>query len=785
MSFRIIYYLLFILFLVWFCSVIISPNLFRDLDFSPVLYSRDHKLLAAKVSKDGQWRFPVSHHISDKYISCLKVFEDKRFDYHIGMDPLSIARAIKQNLSSGKIKSGGSTITMQLARLLLKNPPRTFWNKLKESWYAIGLEFNFSKKQILEYYSAIAPYGGNVVGIDAAIWRYFQRSSNQLSWAESALLTVLPNQPSFIHLDKNRSALLKKRNDLLEKLYKRNIIDRETFELSLLEPVPQQIFSMPRTATLLLEQMIKKYPDQYYFNSTIDASIQDKFIEISSRYSAQFRENEIHNLAILLVDNKKREVLSYIGNSEDTSGLTKNSKVNNIHTPRSSGSILKPILYAAALDRGLISTQTLLPDIPTLIAGFRPENFSRMYSGAMPAQKCIQQSLNVPAVRLLQWYGVDMFYKKLVRLGFGNLFRPSEDYGLSLILGGAEVTLWDLAKIYSGFSNQLLSYNEIRKPECDWMLHDLKILMNDDTRSIMEDCNLVISTGAIFNMIQTMKGVELPEVLSNHFYLKNQKKIAWKTGTSFGFKDAWCVGLTPEYTMVVWVGNSSGLGRPGLIGVYTAAPLLFELFQSLEISGEWLQPYDEMNQVVICKQSGYPPSNYCTELDTLWQPDKLEEMPVCPYHQVVYLDNSGKFRVFQDCDLSASSFNWFNLPPVMEYFYKPNHPEYKVIPPIRKDCIKQEVSTGKTLEFIYPDKGIEVYIPVDLDELPNKIILKAAHKNEESTIHWFMDNYYLGSSVNGQHEWSLEPEIGIHHLKIADDSGQSAFATLNCFRKNH
>jgi penicillin-binding protein 1C len=785
MSFRFIYYLYLILFLVWLSAVIVSPNLFRELDFSPVLYSHDHKLMAAKVSKDGQWRFPVSHNVSEKYISCLKVYEDKRFDYHIGIDPLSIARAIKQNISSGRIKSGGSTITMQLARLLLKNPPRTFWNKLKESWYAIGLEFNLSKKQILEYYSAIAPYGGNVVGIDAAIWRYFQRSSNQLSWAESALLTVLPNQPSFIHLDKNRSALLKKRNDLLEKLFNINMIDRETYELSLLEPVPQQIYAMPQSATLLLEQLIKKYPDQYHFTSTIDAAIQDKFIDISNRYAAQFRENEIHNLAILLVDNAKREVLSYIGNSEDTTGLAKNSKVNNIHTPRSSGSILKPILYAAALDRGLISTQTLLPDIPTLISGFRPENFSRMYSGAMPAQKCIQQSLNVPAVRLLQWYGVDLFYKKLIKLGFGNLFRPSEEYGLSLILGGAEVTAWDLAKIYSGFSNQLLSFNKIDSKECDWMFHDLKILKDDNSKILMQDCSPVISTGALYNMIQTMKGVELPELFATHFYLKNQRKIAWKTGTSFGFKDAWCVGLTPEYSMVVWVGNSSGLGRPGLIGVYTAAPLLFELFQSLRISGEWLQPFDEMHKVVVCRQSGYPPSKYCSEYDTLWLPSKLEEMTICPFHQQVYLDASMQYRVFKDCDYSAASYNWFSLPPVMEYYFKPNHPDYKVIPQIRKDCLKHETSTGKAIEFIYPDKGIEVYIPVDLDELPNKIVLKAAHKNEESTIHWFMDNSYLGSTSKGQHEWLIEPSIGVHYLKIADDSGQSANATINCFRKSH
>ncbi len=784
MFLRRLWYFCLFLFLLWFSSVVFAPRLFKKLYFSPVLYSRDSQLLAAKVSLDGQWRFPLTSKISEKYLICLKEFEDQRFDYHFGIDPIALVRAVYQNAKYQRIKSGGSTITMQLARLLLGNPPRTILNKIKESWFAIGLEFNFNKRKILEYYSAVAPYGGNVVGIQAAIWRYFQRSTEQLSWAEAALLAVLPNQPSSIHLEKNIPELLRKRNALLYKLYSRHVMDKDTYELSLLESMPQKVFSMPQTANLLLEHLMQVYPDQYYYHSTIRPEIQTKFNEISTHYAKQFRENEIHNLAILLVDNRNREVVSYIGNSLDTSGNVKNGKVNNIHAPRSSGSILKPLLYAASLDRGLICPQTLIPDIPTLIAGFRPENFSRKYSGATPASKCIQQSLNVPAVRLLQWYGLDLFYKKLVELGFENLFRPSEDYGLSLILGGAEVTAWDLAKVYSRLSNQLLSDHQANPVGEQLQENDISVLTNNSSaKNMRTGLPKVISNAAIYEMIRTMQGVELPEGLSSHYYLQNQRKIAWKTGTSFGFKDAWCVGITPEYTMVVWVGNSSGLGRPGLIGVYTAAPMLFELFQSMDISGEWLKPYDEMHKVVVCRQSGFPPSLFCPETDTIWNPAKLDEMNVCPYHQQIYLDSTKKFRVYKNCDYYARPEKWFSLPPVMEYFYKLNHLEYRGMPPIRKDCVSENSPSDKSIEFIYPDKGIEVFIPVDLDELVNKIILKAAHKNPNANLYWFMDNSFLGLTTKSPHEWAIEPSPGVHYLKISDDSGQSATAVINCFRR--
>jgi penicillin-binding protein 1C len=377
MKFRITGILILFFFLNWLASFLIAPYLFRDLKFSPVLYSTEHALLAAKVSSDGQWRFPVNYNIPEKYQICLKQFEDRRFDFHIGIDPIAIIRALHQNIKAGEIQSGGSTISMQLARLLLNNPPRTIWNKLKECWLAIGLEFNFSKKKLLAYYTALAPFGGNVVGLEAAVWRYFQKDAADLSWAEAATLAVLPNQPSQIHIEKNRNYLLNKRNQLLKVLHQNKLIDSETYDLSLLEPIPERMHAMPRIAGLLLEYLIRKHPEKYLFHTTLHGDIQENFLEISTHYAKTFNENNIQNMAILLVDNQSGKVISYIANAEGSNEQIKNDKVNNIHALRSSGSILKPVLFAAALDKGLICSKTLLPDIPTLISNFRPENFSR------------------------------------------------------------------------------------------------------------------------------------------------------------------------------------------------------------------------------------------------------------------------------------------------------------------------------------------------------------------------------------------------------------------------
>ncbi len=769
-----------LLLILWLGAVISAPYLLKELKYATVVYDRGQNLLAARISEDGQWRFPQAVELPERYIACLKNFEDKRFALHPGIDPIALVRAIGTNLNAGKIVSGGSTITMQLARLLCKHSSRGWWAKIVECWYAVGLEFHFSKSELLRLYASLAPYGGNVVGIDAALWRYFKKTNTQISWAEAALLAVLPNQPSSVHLERNREILKRKRDRLLDKIYDSGLIDSSILSLSKEESIPEQLFPMPKNAIILLDYLKSKYPDQYRFYTTIDFSLQNRLTELTGNYSQQLRNNEIHNVSVLLVDNINANVLAYIPNNPLQDSTLRNTMVDNIQSLRSSGSILKPLLYGMAIDRGLLNERTILADIPTRIGDFNPENFSRTFLGAVTAKRALQQSLNIPAVRLLQEYGLNTFYENLHKLGFRSIQKNADHYGLSLILGGAEVKSWDLAMVYSGLVRQLHDYFEfadVRKGNQYANIHILK----DERESSVSTTQKVMSNAAIYHMLHMMQSPppsQSDEIEDNSF---RTDFISWKTGTSFGFKDAWCVGIDPKYTIVVWIGNSNGLGRPGLIGIHTAAPLMFRIALSLGMRAVWREPLDEMKPQVICRASGYPPSLNCPETDTLLLP-VTSSLSVCPYHKQYFVDRTERYRVFSECESNAHKKLFYVYPPLMEYYYAPGHVNYIALPPYRNDCNRAQQSLENTIQFIYPQNRAQVFIPIDLDLDFNKPVFKVASKNAESAVFWFLDGNYIGQT-NIPHEISILPEPGFHNLKVIDDTGQSAFVRFECLRR--
>jgi penicillin-binding protein 1C len=448
--------LLILLLFILFITCIRVNNLFCD-PTSTVLLSRNTELLGAKIAPDGQWRFPHNPQVPEKFELALITFEDKRFYYHPGIDPLAIARALRSNLKAGSNVSGASTLSMQVIRLSRKGKARTIAEKMLESVMALRLELRFRKKEILALYASNAPFGGNVVGLDAAAWRYFGRSAETLSWAEAASLAVLPNSPALIHPGRNRAALMQKRNSLLERLMQRQVISPEDYELALLEPLPDQPLSLPLDAFHLLERMHLSNPGST-IHSSIDARLQRNVLRILSQYNSMYRPRQVHNAAVLILDNRSGEVIAYAGNVFDPAKPVQGGMVDVITAPRSGGSILKPFLYAGMLHEGLITQSTIIADYPFQTPGFNPQNFDRNFDGAVPAYRALQRSLNVPAVRMLQQYGVEKFHFLLQQLGMGTLNRPPSHYGLSLILGGAESTLWDVTTIYARLSRVLQHY---------------------------------------------------------------------------------------------------------------------------------------------------------------------------------------------------------------------------------------------------------------------------------------------------------------------------------------
>lgn len=747
-------------------------------NYSPVLFGRSGQVLAVKVAPDGQWRFSQEQNIPDKYRICLLEFEDNHFFYHPGVDPVSLLRALILNIKNRRIVSGGSTITMQLARLMLQSPERNIFNKCREIIYAAGLETRYSKKQILNLYASIAPYGMNISGIEAGMFRYYNKRLGELTWAEAAMFAVLPNQPSWIHVSRNRHRLELKRNELLKRLFEKGMMDRNEYELSLLEPLPGKPDKVQRLAPHLLDYLCSLYPRQSRFQTNIDESLQRRVIEISAAHQEALRQNDIHNLGVMVVDNVSGQVLSYEGNLIRDSLRAPNDEVDMIQARRSSGSILKPLLVASAMERGIICNASLLPDVPVVINGFRPENFSRNYSGACTVSELIHYSLNIPSVLLLKEYGIPDFHEQLRKLGFGTLFREPDDYGLSLILGGAEIRMWDLVSAYSYLCNASMLYHDAHTYLSRDDYH-LRILLSDSAASSnLKKEVQILSAGSIYNMFEAMRNNLGGTSISVG---EERPLMAWKTGTSFGYKDAWAIGVTPSYTVCAWIGNASGLSRPGLIGIETAAPLMSEIMRELPHHEEWKIPYDDLIARPVCSGSGFAPGPYCDRTDTVWVNRQGENLKQCPYHQQILTDRSGTNRVFADCYPDPLVVNYFVLPPLMAHYYQMRHPDYKEVPAISSTCEESILSGNDEMDFIYPNSRTSVIVPVDLDDQRNIVIFKAVHKDPGATIMWFIDDQFIASTRN-THELRSSPEPGKHVLTITDQKGQRRMTSFEVVR---
>ena len=657
----------------YFC---LPKPLFKD-PTATVIRSANNELLGAQIASDGQWRFPHNDSVPEKFKTCIVQFEDEYFYKHPGFNPISIFKALRDNLKSKGIKRGGSTLTQQVIRLYRKGQKRSYFEKLKELILATRLEFRASKEKILAYYSSNAPFGGNVIGLDAASWRYFNRNANELSWAESATLAVLPNAPSLIYPGKNQERLLQKRNRLLQKLLNNQIIDSLTYNLSVIEGLPQKPYPLPQTAPHLL-QKVAQLSKGKRIQTTIDAKLQKRVNHIVKNHYNQLNQNEIYNAAVLVLDVKTRQVLAYVGNTPTDKAHQKD--VDIIDKPRSTGSILKPFLYAAMLDAGDILPNTLVTDVPTQFGSYNPENYNKTYDGAVPASRALSRSLNVPAVRMLQTFGLDRFHHYLKALHLKDLKYNANHYGLSLILGGAESNLWDLCKSYAALSSTLNHYSETSSEYFSNEFCEPTFLASKhmDFGKKTSDKSL-FDAASVYLTYESLKEVNRPESDESWEFFDDSKQIAWKTGTSFGFRDGWAIGSTKDYVVGVWVGNADGEGRPGLVGVQTAAPILFDVFDLLPNSDWFSKPFDDMQEVSICKNSGYRASQNCDEVETKFIQISGLKTKACPYHILVHLDKTETFQVNSSCeDINTIKHkSWFVLPPLMAYYYKTKNPFYK------------------------------------------------------------------------------------------------------------
>jgi len=746
------------------------PQSLAQQPYSRMLLARDGSLLGASIAADQQWRFAPVEQLPEKYKTALLLFEDRQFYHHPGINPFAIGRALRNNLHAGKITSGGSTITMQLARMLRrvnaeKAPARNMMSKIIEACRALQLEWRLSKDEILIHYASHAPFGGNIIGLRAAAWRYFGRAPEHLSWAESALLAVLPNSPALIHPGRQRDVLKAKRDKLLHRLWQDKYLSALDYELAIIEPLPDRPQALPQDASHVLDTLTAQYPDQAIFNTTLDAYIQRTAKQITARHAVRLANEGAHNISLVVIDHQTQQTLAYVGNQAWQQMPAYAPDVDIIQRPRSTGSILKPLLYGLMLQEGDITPTSLIADIPTQFGGYSPKNYDRTFRGAVPAHVALAHSLNIPAVRMLRTYGIGHFQQVLTRSGMTTLFRSADDYGLTLILGGAEGTLWELTGIYARLA--------ARARDGDQVLQYSPSLLLDEAHEHRQRIKNPFSQGAAWLTLQALIDVARPGADNYWRDFSGSQTIAWKTGTSYGLRDAWAIGSNGRYTIGVWVGNAGGEAATFVSGQSSAAPVLFDMFDSLPSANWFAKPQHALKTISVCRDDGFLAGNQCEAVDAE-VPRESHFEKVTPFHRRIHVDASEQFRVHSDCDAVSNmrAKDWFVLPPVQEFYWRQQHSDYKSLPPWRADCLSNvaAIDGDQPIALVYPQEDSRVYIPTGLDGVRSRVVLKAVHRNPNAHLYWHVDDEFIGET-NVFHDRAVSLEPGLHTLLILDQQG--------------
>jgi len=728
---------------------------------STVVLDRDGRMLRAFLAPDQMWRIRVSaNEISPSLKTAAIAYEDKYFYWHFGINPFSVTRAAIANLRAGKIVRGGSTLTMQVARMM-EPKERTFLNKLKEAFRAAQLEVHYSKEEILTLYFNRAPYGGNIVGVGAAAYFYFNKSAPQLSLGEAALLAAIPNSPNLLRPDFNPAAAQKARDKVLRLLARAGRITPQRCDEARSEALPEKRYALPFMVPHLAAKLSQVYPQTERLETTIDGNIQSLAQTILQTQLRPWRGQGIGNGAVVVIDNQSQSVLALVG-SYDFFDEANAGQVNGALAPRSPGSALKPFIYALGLEHGVITPQSLLDDVPVDYAGYQPVNYDEKYHGAVTVEEALIHSLNVPAVNLYARLGEKGIYEFLKEAGISTLPHDKNYYGLSLILGGCEVTLLELTNLYAGLANAG-SFRPYRLLQ-DQPPAEGKRLFSAGTSFILTE------------MLSKLRRPDLPKVWETSI---NLPKVAWKTGTSYGHRDAWSLGYTPQYTIGVWVGNFDGRGAPALVGAETAAPILFALFEALAKPSEnrWFVQPEIVERRQVCSVSGMPAAEFCvSRKDELFLPGVSPQYP-CTIHRLVWLDRKTGQRLCAHCRIGRAYVEkiFEHWPPEIATWMKRNGYPIAAIPGHYSRCSKIVSGNGPVIHS--PAAGAAYQIRPGVDLKYQKILLDASVSNQTKKIYWFMNRRLIFSGQPTAKVF-ITPAPGKHTLICMDDEGRASEVEL-------
>ncbi|HHU81765.1 MAG TPA: penicillin-binding protein 1C [Firmicutes bacterium] len=727
-----------------------------------LVFDRQGRLLRTFTSEDEKWRFqtPLAR-ISPELRKFLVFYEDRWFFWHPGVNPFSFLRAAYQNLRAKAIVAGGSTISMQIARMM-EPKPRTWTAKFREVFRACQLEQRYSKKELLEIYFNMAPYGGNIEGVAAASWLYFGKEPSDLSIAEAALLTILPKSPNRYRPDLHPGEARLARDRALARFYRHGLLTADEYHRALLEEVPGERSPLPFIAPHFAQEMRNRHPAEARIYTSIDRDLQLFCEELLAAHIAGLRPEGITNGAVVVLDNRTHELLAAVGSvnffDERTGG-----QVNGYLAPRSPGSALKPFLYVLALEKGLITPAQYLEDVPVDYSGFSPINFDRTYNGIVTAREALRRSLNVPAVNLLAQLGENGLHQLLRRAGLSTIIHPAEHYGLSLVLGGCEVTLLELAALYSALANSGEYVYPVFQPGQAPPPHARTKLFDEGAAYI------------ITGILQELDRPDLPSC----WEFSTLPAVAWKTGTSYGYRDAWSIGYDPRFTVGVWVGNFSGEGRPGLIGAEAAAPLLFDLFSRMDGRAPvaWFQRPNNVRERAVCALSGQPPGPHCGTLITDLYLTNSSPIATCSLHRSTLLDAATGYRLPPDrvAGRSVMEKTYINWPPRVAAWFRQNGYLFEELPPLLPETHKTLPGAGP--EIRSPAADSHYYLRPGIPAEFQKIALEAAAGSEVQKLYWFVNGVLQGTAVPGETLFYL-PNPGKHQVVCEDDHGRSSRVEL-------
>ena len=751
---------------------------------STIVLDRSGKWLRAFTTEDDMWRFPETSldEISPLFQTAMLTYEDQWFYHHWGINPVSIACAAIDNFKAGKIVRGGSTITMQLARLM-EPKERTLPNKVIEMFRAFQLELTYSKSEILTFYFNLLPYGGNIVGSGAAARLYFNKPQSALSLGEAALLAAIPNSPEYLRPDRFPEQARKARKKVLYRMKDAAKITEKRLHEALQEPIPSERYAIPFKAPHLARLLANKKPSLSTHNSsenrirtTIDLRYQDVAEQILRQRLRPLQDHGVSTGAVVILDTKSREVLALVG-SHDFFDKESDGQVNGTIALRSPGSTLKPFIYALAIDRGHITPKTSLYDVPVDYVGYSPVNFDGKFTGYITVSDALARSLNVPAVNLYANMEKSQLYEFLRYAGISTL-NNSDEYGLSLVLGGCGINLIELTNLYAGLANmgQFAPYQYIYNRKNDRTQTD-NVISGSPSVSSEQRLLRPETCWIVTDMLTTLKRPDFPRSFE---MTGTMPKVAWKTGTSYGHRDAWSIGYSPELTIGVWVGNFNGTGVPILSGAESAAPILFALFTAL--SGEkkiqWFNRPTNIKSRLVCALTGQPLSSHCpTSITDVYIPGTSSARE-CDIHKTVQIDVDSGERLCSSCRLGrnyrqekiavfpAEVATWLNT----NGYALPDLPDHN------ENCTRLLAGTKPII--LSPSQDTVYHIRPNIPLEYQKIRLSASVSGDTQDIYWFLNGelVFNGKAVESTF---LTPVIGKHELTCIDGAGRSTTLPLN------